>query len=53
MSAFGELQHILIENAVLIPQYERGYVYVQNAHLKGVVRRIFGGDPSYYYAYVE
>ncbi|MBV1880938.1 MAG: peptide ABC transporter substrate-binding protein [Pseudomonadales bacterium] len=53
MSAFGKLQHILIENAVLIPQYERGYVYVQNAHLTGVVRRIFGGDPSYYYAYVE
>ncbi|MBL4867913.1 MAG: peptide ABC transporter substrate-binding protein [Pseudomonadales bacterium] len=53
MNAFGELQNRLIEDAVLIPQYERGFVYVQNPRLKGVVRRIFGGDPSYYYSYVE
>lgn len=53
MNAFAELQELLIEDAVMIPQYERGFVYVQNPRLKGVVRRIFGGDPSYYYSYID
>ncbi|ROS01472.1 oligopeptide transport system substrate-binding protein [Sinobacterium caligoides] len=51
--AFGELQQLLIDDAAIINQYQRGYVYLQNTHLRGVVRRIFGGDPVFKYAYIE
>ena len=53
MKAFSEMQKIIFEDAVLLPKFERGIVYVQNPQLKGVTRRIFGGDPSFRYAYIE
>lgn len=53
MEAFGEIQDILIEEAVQLPAYERGRVYVQTPELKGVVRRAVGTDRDYTYAYLE
>ena len=53
MDAFGEIQDILIEEAVQLPAYERGRVYVQLPELKGVVRRAVGTDRDYTYAYLE
>jgi len=53
MRAFAEMQKIIHEDAVLIPRFERGIVYVQHPQLKGLTRRIFGGDPSFRYAYIE
>lgn len=53
MKAFSEMQSILIKEAVIIPQFERGIVYVENPHVKNITRRIFGGDPSFRYAYIE
>jgi oligopeptide transport system substrate-binding protein len=52
MDAFGEIQRILIEDAVQLPNYERGNVYVQVPELKGVVHRAVGTDPDYTYAYI-
>ena len=52
MDAFGEIQRILIEDAVHLPNYERGIVFVQVPGLKGVVRRAVGTDPDYTYAYL-
>jgi oligopeptide transport system substrate-binding protein len=52
MAAFGEIQRILIEDAAVIFNYDRGVMYVQDAHLKGVVRRAVGPEPDYTYAYV-
>ena len=52
MNAFGEIQRILIEDAVHLPNYERGIVYVQVPGLKGVVHRAVGTDPDYTYAYL-
>ncbi len=52
MAAFGRLQEILAEELPILPQYERGSVYVQHPKLKGVVRRVFGGDPDYSHARV-
>ncbi|CAH0990846.1 Oligopeptide-binding protein OppA [Sinobacterium norvegicum] len=52
-AAFAEQQRILIEDAVILNQYQRGYVYLQHSELSGVVRRIFGGDPSFKYADIK
>jgi oligopeptide transport system substrate-binding protein len=53
MKAFGDIQRILIEDAVVITTYERGQSYVQNPRLKGVVRRAIGTDPDFSNAYID
>jgi oligopeptide transport system substrate-binding protein len=52
MAAFGEIQRILIEDAAIILNYDRGVMYVQDSHLKGVVRRAVGPEPDYTHAYL-
>jgi len=47
MDAMGRLQTILIEQVVILPQYERGLVYVQSPRLEGLVRRVIGTDPDF------
>ncbi|HEX4996893.1 MAG TPA: peptide ABC transporter substrate-binding protein [Terriglobia bacterium] len=53
MDAFGKIQQILIDDAVILPSYERGRVYVQDSRLKGVVYRAVGADPDYTNAYLD
>jgi oligopeptide transport system substrate-binding protein len=53
MQAAGELQRILFEDAVILPQMEVGVVYVLNPKVRGVIRRRFGPDPDYTYARVR
>ncbi len=53
MHAFGEIQRILYEQAVIIPEYERGVSFVVNPRLKGFQRRIVGSETDYVYAYIE
>lgn len=52
MAAFGKIQNILIEDAVILPNYERGRVYVRDPRLQGVVNRAVGTDPDYTNAYL-
>jgi oligopeptide transport system substrate-binding protein len=52
MDAFGTIQKILIDDAVLLPNYERGRVYVLDPRVKGVVNRAVGTDPDYTNAYL-
>jgi len=52
MRAAGELQRILYEDAVIVPQQEVAVVYVLHPRLRGVVRRRFGADPDFTYARV-
>jgi oligopeptide transport system substrate-binding protein len=52
MDAFGEIQNILHEDVVLLHNYERGIVYVQDPRLRGVVRRAIGTDPDYTNAFI-
>ena len=47
MRAFGEIQRILIDEAAIIPNYERGLVYVADPRLHGLIRRTIGPDPDY------
>ncbi|MEM8766022.1 MAG: peptide ABC transporter substrate-binding protein [Pseudomonadota bacterium] len=53
MDAFGEIQRILIEDAVILPGYERGVTYVTHPELKGMVRRAVGPDPDFTNAWIE
>jgi len=53
MDAFGAIQRILIDDAVIVPNFERGLVYVRDARLKGIERRVVGADPDYTNAYIE
>jgi oligopeptide transport system substrate-binding protein len=52
MDAFGEIQRIVYDDAVILPNYERGYVYVIHPELHGVVRRVVGADPDFTHARV-
>jgi oligopeptide transport system substrate-binding protein len=52
MEAFAEIQRILIEDAVIILDYERGVMFVQDPHLKGVSRPAVGPEPDYTHAYL-
>ncbi len=51
--AFDQLQRLIFEDAVIVPLYERGRVYVKHPRLKGVLRRAVGGDPNFNFAYIE
>ncbi len=51
--AFAAIQDIIHHDAVIIPQYERGVVYVADPRLKGLVRRAVGPDPDLTNAYIE
>jgi oligopeptide transport system substrate-binding protein len=52
MEAFAQIQRILIEDVVVLLNYERGRVYVEDPRLKGVVHRAVGTDPDYSNAYL-
>jgi oligopeptide transport system substrate-binding protein len=52
MDAFGEIQRILIDDAVILPSYERGVTYVTNPGMKGMVRRAVGPDPDFTNAWI-
>jgi oligopeptide transport system substrate-binding protein len=53
MNAAGELQNILFQDAVILPQLEISDAYIINPGLENVVRRRFGADPDFVYARVR
>lgn len=52
MDAMGKLQQILFDQAVILPEYEQGVIYLVHPRLKGMVRRVVGADPDFTYAHV-
>jgi len=52
MDAMGQCQQILFDDAVILPEYEQGVIYLVNPKLKGMVRRVVGADPDFTHAYV-
>ncbi|MFV2090194.1 MAG: peptide ABC transporter substrate-binding protein [Pseudomonadales bacterium] len=52
MDAFGEIQKIIVEDAVILPNYERGVTYVTHPQLRGMVRRAVGTDPDFSNAWI-
>ena len=53
MDAFGEMQRIIYDDAVVIVNYERGQAYVTDSRVKGIVRRAVGAEQDYTYAYID
>ena len=53
MDAFGDIQHLLYEDVVILPMYERGISFVVDPRLKGFRRRSVGPEVDYNYAYIE
>jgi oligopeptide transport system substrate-binding protein len=51
--AFADMQQLIFEDVVILPQYERGYIYVQNKRIEGVRRTRVGGDPNFNYAWID
>lgn len=47
MQAMSKAQQILFDDAVVLPQYEQGVIYLLHPKLRGVVRRVTGVDPDY------
>jgi oligopeptide transport system substrate-binding protein len=52
MAAFGAIQQILFDDVVILPEYERGYVYVTDPRLQGLIRRVAGPDPDFSQAWI-
>ena len=50
MTAMAGLQTILYDEAVLLPMYEQGVIYLQHPKLKGMRRTVLGSDPDFTYA---
>ena len=46
MDAFGRIQKILIDQAAILPEYERAVLYVMDPEITGVTRRVTGPDPD-------
>lgn len=53
MDAFGEIQRIIVDDAVILPNYERGVTYVTHPKMKGMVRRAVGPDPDFTNVWLE
>ena len=53
MQAFGDIQQHLIDQAVLLPLYERGVTYVVDPRVKQLKRRVIGPDPDVSRAYID
>jgi oligopeptide transport system substrate-binding protein len=51
-AAFGAIQQILFDDVVILPEYERGAVYVVDPRLQGLMRRIVGPDPDFTRAWI-
>ena len=52
MDAMGKCQQILYDDAVILPEYEQGVIYLLNPKLRGVAFRVVGSLPDYTHAYV-
>lgn len=52
MAAFAKMQRLLVEDVVIIANYERGVMYIQDPRIKGVARRQLGPEPDYTAAYL-
>jgi oligopeptide transport system substrate-binding protein len=49
MDAFGRMQQIIFDEAVILPEYERTVLFATDPKITGVVRRVFGADPDFTY----
>lgn len=53
MDAMSEIQRLVQEDVIIIPMYERGWSFVVDPRLKGLIRRVVGPEVDYNYAYID
>lgn len=53
MQAFAEIQRIIHEDVIMMPDYERGYVYVTQPQVRGILRRVIGAETDFTYAWID
>ncbi|MBC52373.1 MAG: hypothetical protein CMQ34_00905 [Gammaproteobacteria bacterium] len=53
MRAFAEIQRIIHEDVVMMPDYERGYVYVTHPQVRGIVRHVIGAETDFTNAWID
>jgi oligopeptide transport system substrate-binding protein len=53
VEAFAQLQRIMNEDVAILPNYERGLVYIQNRKLRGLQRIVVGPDPFLVHAKIK
>lgn len=53
MQAFAEIQRIIHEDVVMMPDYERGYVYVTHPQVRGIVRHVIGAETDFTNAWID
>jgi len=50
---FSKIQDLVFDDVIIIPQYERGFIYVQDKRLEGVLRSRIGGDTNFSYSWIK
>ena len=50
---FAEIQQLIFDDVVILPQYERGFIYTQHKEIEGVRRSVTGGDTNFNYAWIK
>jgi len=53
MQAFSEIQRLSYEDVVVLPMYERGWSFVVDPRLDGLIRRTVGPEVDYTYASIN
>lgn len=53
VEAFAQLQRIMNEDVAILPNYERGLVYIKNGKLRGLQRIVVGPDPFLVHAKIK
>jgi len=53
MQAFSEIQRLSYEDVVVLPMYERGWSFVVDPRLNGLIRRTVGPEVDYTYASIN
>jgi oligopeptide transport system substrate-binding protein len=53
MQAFAEIQRLSYEDVVVLPMYERGWSFVVDPRLDGLIRRTVGPEVDYTYASIK
>ncbi|HDZ09433.1 peptide ABC transporter substrate-binding protein [Pseudohongiella sp.] len=53
MRAFGEIQRIIHDDVIMLPDYERGYVYVTHPQVRGIRRHVIGAETDFTNAWID
>ena len=50
MEAMAGIQTLVYDDAIILPMYEQGVIYIQHPKIKGLRRTVIGSDPDFTHA---